>query len=430
MPKAIFHTFGCRLNQTESAIMAKGLELIGYEIVTDTDSADLCVINTCTVTNQSDNKCMQKIRSVQHNNPDAIIAVVGCFSQVSSQRILELGRVHLILGNDNKFELHNYVSKIKSTDEPIVKITPLSKKPFKIDTLGQHLTSTRANIKIQDGCDFKCSYCLIPTARGRSRSREISNIKQEVIEMARMGVKEIVLTGVNVGAFQYQGIDMMGLLEILNAIEGIQRIRISSIEPTTIGTDIFDLMKDPDHKLLPYLHLPLQSADDTILKKMRRRYLFEEYREFVLMAVENVPGICIGSDVIVGFPGETAEMFQETVNQLKQTPVHYFHVFSFAERQGTTAAKMDQRVPGQIMAKRSSILRKLSNEKREGFIRQNLGRVLSVLFEGNNKGNQWQGYSENFIRVFVTSDNDLKNEIRPVRINEFATGHANGEIID
>lgn len=430
MPKAAFYTFGCRLNQTESAIMAKGLEIIGYDIVTDTDSADLCVINTCTVTNQSDNKCLKKIRSVQNNNPNAIIAIVGCFSQVSSQRLLELGGIHLILGNDNKFELHKYVSNIKPSDKPVIKITPLSKKPFKIDTIGQHLKSTRVNIKIQDGCDFICSYCLIPTARGRSRSREISNIKQEVVEMAKMGVKEIVLTGVNVGTFQYQNVDIMGLLDVLNAIDGIQRIRISSIEPTTVGPEIFELMKDPDHKLVPHLHLPLQSGNNTILKKMRRRYVFEDYREFVMSAVEKVPGICIGSDIIVGFPGETEEMFLETMNRLKEIPVHYFHVFSFAERQGTTAAKIEQKVPGHIIANRSGILRNLSNEKRADFMKQSLGKTLRVLFEGNNKGSQWQGYSENYIRVMVTSDKNLKNEIKPVRISKFATGFAHGKIIE
>jgi len=275
MLKAAFFTLGCRLNQTESAIMAKGLENAGYQIIQEQNDADLCVINTCTVTNQSDAKCRRRIRTIQRNNPTAVIAVVGCFSQIASEQILAIGGVHLILGNQEKLNLHKYVSSVTSADTPIIRIDKISKSPFSIETLGQHLDSTRANLKIQDGCDFICSYCIIPTARGRSRPRELEDIRQETQELAKIGVKEIILTGVNLGTYLYQGIDFLNLLDLFEEIDGIERVRISSIEPTTIGTEIFQLMRDDISKLLSYLHLPLQSVNDVILKKMRRRYTFQ-----------------------------------------------------------------------------------------------------------------------------------------------------------
>jgi threonylcarbamoyladenosine tRNA methylthiotransferase MtaB len=427
MPTAAFFTLGCRLNQTESAIMAKGLENAGYLIISDQNEADLCVINTCTVTNQSNAKCRKKIRSIQKKNPRAMIAVVGCFSQIDSKQILEIGGIHLVLGNSEKLKLHEYLDEARSSDEPVVHVSKLSRDPFIIDTIGQYLDSTRANLKVQDGCDFMCSFCVIPFARGRSRPREPENIKQEVQDLERCGVKEIVLTGVNIGTYQYETMTLLDLLDILEGYKGIQRIRISSIEPTTVGPEIFQRMKG-NSKLVPYLHLPLQSADDAILKKMRRRYCFEEFLAFILQAKGEVPGICVGSDVIVGFPGEDDKAFETTYQNLKAAPIDYFHVFPYAERIGTTSEKLFPKVPANEIQKRAALLRDLSNEKREQFIRQFLGESRPVLFEKNTQNTEWQGYSDNYIRVAVESESDLKNEIRQVLIKKSAKGIAFGNL--
>jgi len=408
--------------------MAKGLEGVGYEIIKDLEQADLCVINTCTVTNQSDVKCRKKIRAIQKKNPGVKIAVVGCFSQISSQQILEIGGVHIVLGNEEKLKLHEYVAAASSSDSPIVNVSSLSREPFTISTIGQHLESTRANLKVQDGCDFICSYCIIPTARGRSRPRIPENIQLEVRELARQGIKELVLTGVNIGTYRYKGTEFLDLMSIFEAESGIERVRISSIEPTTVNSEIFALMRDPTSKLVPYLHLPLQSACDEVLIKMRRRYLINEYRDFVLQAVAEVPGICIGSDIIVGFPGESDAQFEQTRSTVMELPIHYFHVFPFAERKGTTAEKLKPKIRGDIISRRVSILRDLSNLKKERFYREFLGSDLRVLFEGVNSEGSWTGYSENYIRVAVKSEKNLKNQVHVVRLTGVASGIAIGEL--
>ena len=430
MPKAAFYTLGCRLNQTESAIMAKGLEGVGYEIIKDPEEADLCVINTCTVTNQSDVKCRKGIRAIQKKNPGVQIAVVGCFSQISSQQIIDIGGVHIVLGNEEKLKLYEYVTEASHADAPIVRVSNLSREPFSISTIGQHLESTRANLKVQDGCDFICSFCIIPSARGRSRPRIPGNIREEVRALAQQGIKELVLTGVNIGTYRYHETGFLDLMAIFEAESGIQRVRISSIEPTTVGPEIFALMKDPASKLLPYLHLPLQSGCDDILKQMRRRYLLSEYKDFVLQALNEVPGICIGSDIIVGFPGETDEQFEQTRSVLTDLPVHYFHVFPFAVRKGTMAEKLKPRINGDIISRRVTVLRDLSHMKKDRFAGEFLGSDLRVLFEGRDKEGRWTGYSENYVRVAVKSDKNLKNQIESVRLTRVESGVASGELAD
>ncbi len=407
--------------------MAKGLEGVGYEIIKDPEQADLCVINTCTVTNQSDVKCRKGIRAIQKKNPGAQIAVVGCFSQISSRQILDIGGVHIVLGNEEKLKLHEYVAGASNSDSPIVQVSSLSREPFVISTIGQHLESTRANLKVQDGCDFICSFCIIPSARGRSRPRVPENIREEVRALSQQGIKEVVLTGVNIGTYQYDQTGFLDLMSIFEAENGIERVRISSIEPTTVGPEIFALMKDPGSKLVPYLHLPLQSACDDILKKMRRRYLFGEYRDFVLQAIAEVPGICIGSDIIVGFPGESDEQFEQTRQALTDLPVHYFHVFPFAERKGTTAEKLTPKIKGDIISRRVSVLRDLSDLKKDCFYREFLDSDLLVLFEGGDKDGSWTGYSENYIRVRVKSEKKLKNRVESVRLTGVESGVAIGE---
>ena len=427
-PTAVFYTLGCRLNQTESAIMAKNLEEAGYRIVENKRKADLCVINTCTVTNRSDSKCRQSIRAVIKNNPRALVAVVGCFSQLAGEQIKKLGGVNIILGNREKLRLSHYVEQAKYSSEPIVEVGTISGNSFSISTIGQHLESTRANLKIQDGCNFHCSFCIIPSVRGRSRSREIDNIRQEAEALEHAGIKELVLTGVNIGTFRIDGADIMALLDLFDGMKGIQRVRISSIELKTVGTEIFALMKSAQSKLVPYLHLPLQSGCDAILKAMRRRYIVAEYRDYVQEAKRQVPEICIGSDVIVGFPGETEEMFEETRHNLQRLPIHYFHVFPYAEKKGTKSAKMENRVRGSVISRRASVLRKLSEQKKAAFVDGFVGKSLEVLFEGNDTGDFWTGYTGNYIRVSVKSKTPLKNQIHMVTITGSKNGRAFGQL--
>ena len=429
MPTAAFYTFGCRLNQTETAMMAKGLEKDGFQIIQDIESANLCVINTCTVTNQSDAKCLQKIRSIKRENPEAIIAVVGCYSQISGDKIVEMDGIDLIIGNEEKLNLAELVKEFQEEGKPIIRTGPISRGQFTIKSIGQHLQTTRANLKVQDGCDFICSFCIIPKARGRARSRELDNIREEAVLLSKMGVKEVILTGVNIGTYQTPGCDFIDLLDLFESIDGIQRVRISSIEPTTIGVEIFPLMKRPDKKVVAHLHLPLQSANDTILTAMRRKYKFADFQDFVETAVTEVPRICIGSDIIVGFPGETDEMFEETVERLKITPIHYFHVFPYAERAETSSAKMDSTIDTGTINRRAGILRKLSEQQRTSFIRGFVGEDFEVLFEENNKGSNWYGYSDNYIRFSVLSDKSLANQIRIVRLESVENGMATGSLI-
>lgn len=429
MQTVAFNTLGCRLNQTETAIIAKSLENEGYHIIQDLNTADICVINTCTVTGQSDSKCRQAIRGIKKKNPEAKIAVIGCFSEVSSEQVDAIGGVHIILGNQEKINLKSYLPQLETAQGPIIQVGSISKDSFTIDTIGQHLGSTRANLKVQDGCNFFCSYCIIPFARGRSRSRELENIRKEALQLAESGVKEVILTGINVGTYQYKEKTFIDLLDIFDDIEGIKRVRISSIEPTTVGTEIFPLMANKNSKLLPYLHLPLQSGSEAILKAMRRKYSLEEYKAYILEAQKAVPNICIGSDILVGFPGETDEMFEETYQNLESLPIHYFHVFPYAERQGTQSAKLKEKVNGKVISRRASILRELSVRKRDQFVSRYYGNTVDVLFEGSPKGNKWQGYTENFIRVETSSDTNLKNQIRSVKISESKDGLAFGELI-
>lgn len=429
MQTVAFSTLGCRLNQTETAIIAKSLEDNGYQVIKDVHTADICVINTCTVTGQSDSKCRQTIRGIQKKNPAAKIAVIGCFSEVSSEQIDAIGGIHIILGNQEKLNLLKYLPALETAKEPIIRVGSISKESFSIDTIGQHLGSTRANLKVQDGCNFFCSYCIIPFARGRSRSRELENIRQEALKLAENGVKEVILTGINVGTYEYKSKGFLDVLDIFNDINDIQRVRISSIEPTTVGTEIFSLMADPGNKLVPYLHLPLQSGSEAILQAMRRRYTIEEYKAYIEEARKSVPDICIGTDILVGFPGETDEMFDETYNNLKCFPVNYFHVFPYAERKGTQSVKIKEKVNGKVISRRAAILRELSAQKRDEFVSRYYDQTVQVLFEGTPNGDRWQGYSGNYIRVEVTSTENLKNQIRTVKILRSIDGLALGQLI-
>ena len=408
--KASITSFGCRLNHSESDVIAGNLGKKGYTITNDDSDAELCVINTCTVTARSDMKCKQRIRSIQRNNPRAKIAVVGCYSQMSSDELLEIGGIDLILGNQEKLNLHHYIDHIDTADGPIIKVDKIGKTPFTIDFSGSYSTC-RANLKVQDGCDFFCSFCIIPFSRGRSRPRVLQNILDEAKVLADNGFKEIVLTGVNIGTYLYEGKSFLDVLNALEKVDGIKRIRISSIEPTTVDKAALEYMADETSKVVPFLHLPLQSANNDVLKDMKRRYAFQEYEKFVREADNKVKGLCIGTDVLTGFPTETEAMHQDTLEKLSSLSVNYFHVFPYSERKGTRSAQYPESNSAEVIRRRSLELRELSDKKRQEFYSSYLGKTLSVLFEDKDSENRLRGYSENYIRC-VTSDDVRSGDIR------------------
>lgn len=412
MPTARFYTLGCRLNQSESAVLAKSLEHKGYTITERQDNADLCIINTCTVTTQADAKCRQLIRSAQQKNPHALIAVIGCFSQMASEQILSIGGVHLVLGTQEKMALPQYLDWVKQSDEPIVAIGKISQAPFQYQTFGQVTSRTRANLKIQDGCSFFCSFCIIPYARGLARPRKWENLLNEAKQLADLGYRELVLTGVNVGTYYESGKGLLAVVDALEQIDGIERIRISSIEPTTFTHHLFEKMAAKDSKLVPFLHLPLQSGADSILKSMRRKYCLAEYQNILHKAQQIVPNIGMGTDVIVGFPGETNADFEATVEALTNLPVHYFHVFPYAARQKTTALQLPNKVPAEIINQRVQVLRRLSTQKRLQYYQSFVKNSVEVLFEEQEAQSHWLGYSANYMKVRVKSAESLHNQIR------------------
>lgn len=428
--KASLHTLGCRLNQSETMLIEQRLKDEGYEIVPFGESADLGIINTCTVTNLADSKCRQTIRQFVRKNPNAYTAVVGCYSQMGSKEIAEIGGVDLIIGNQEKMSVVDFIGQEKN-ERPVIIRDKISQEDFSISYFGDAPFNQRANLKIQDGCSFVCSFCIIPFARGASRSRDFDNLIGEATAKARQGVREIVLTGVNIGTYQSESGDLLTVLDALNTIEGIDRIRISSIEPTTISIELFDRMNSADHGLLPFLHIPLQSGSDKILREMRRKYTIDEYVEFLSLAHRSVDGIYLGTDIMVGFPGETQEAFEETCRVFLENPFDFCHVFSYSEREGTVAAKRADQVPIKERQRRSASLRRLSAKKRYDFYEAHVGQTMRVLFE-NPRSELWPSYTDNYIRVVVPRDSmhgvDLANRCGEVKLEKVTADFVEGTI--
>ncbi len=409
---------GCRLNQSETALICEQFRRQGYQVVKWGQISDVAVINTCTVTLTADSKARHAIRSAIRTNPQTFVAVVGCYSQMGYKVIADIPGVDLIIGNQEKLNLLDYLPDHKQ-ESPVIIRNQITRDDFSIEVVGQADLTTRANLKIQDGCDFMCTFCIIPFARGRSRSRDFQNLCQEARELAKQGFKELVLTGVNVGTFASGDRTVVDVVDALHATEGIERIRISSIEPTTIPKGLLDRMNDSEHALVPYLHTPLQSACDPILQLMKRKYSAQEYFDYLQFAQNKVPGIALGTDVMVGFPGESEDLFAEMYERLANSPLMYFHVFSYSQREGTPAVKYEDQVSPEDKKKRSARLRMLSELKRKAYYKKFKGKELDVLFETSDNG-YWFGYSQEYIRVGLASDQDLSNQIIRVKIKNLA----------
>ena len=423
MKKVAFYTLGCKLNFSETSTIARSFEQEGYIRVDFDDPADIYVINTCSVTENADKQFKQIVRKALKTNPKAFLAAVGCYAQLKPEELASVDGVDLVLGAKEKFNITQYIDDLTKNNEGIVHSCEISETDFYVGSysIGDR---TRAFLKVQDGCDYKCTYCTIPMARGISRSDTIENILSNAKKISDKGIKEIVLTGVNIGDYgkgefgnKKHEHTFLELVQALDKVEGIERLRISSIEPNLIKDETIDFIAQ-SKSFVPHFHIPLQSGSNDILKKMKRRYLRELYVSRVAKIHEVMPDACIGVDVIVGFPGETDEHFLETYHFLNELDISYLHVFTYSERDNTEAVLMDGVVPDAVRAKRSKMLRGLSAKKRNAFYESQLGKEKTVLFESDNKQGYIHGFTENYVKVKAPWDPALVNTLHKVKLTK------------
>lgn len=421
-----FYTLGCKLNFAETSTIARTFEAAGYRRMQWEEKADIYVINTCTVTDNADKRFRYLVHGILKRNPEAYIIAVGCYAQTNPDEISRTGGVDLVLGAKDKFKITEYLSSLEKAPATQVHSCDISE----VDTYdGSYSLSerTRAFLKIQDGCDYRCTYCTIPLARGKSRSQPLESVIANAEKIVAAGTYEIVLTGVNTGDWG-RGLDtgqkFFDLVKALDNVEGLRRVRISSIEPNLITDEILEYIAS-GNKFMPHFHIPLQSGCDDILRAMKRRYLTPLYRSRIEKIKELMPHACIGADVIVGFPGETEANFEETYRFISSLDVSYLHVFTYSERENTPAWSMAGSVPGKVRAKRSKVLHLLGGRKKAAFYRSQLGSVRPVLFESENKDGMISGFTDNYVKVRLPWEDGLANTIRNVRLD---SADAEGEI--
>ena len=425
-----FHTFGCKLNFSETSFISNQLKSSGYEVVPFNQPADYYIINNCTVTREAEKKFDRLVRSLKTKHPDSKIIAMGCYSEVSADDLSMNPLIDLVLGTNQKFKLAEYLDELAMGRLLLTEHTFAGNKTEFINSYSKS-DRTRSFLKIQDGCDYYCSYCAIPFARGRSRSDTIENIIRSINEIIDDGIKEIVLTGVNVGEYHSpNGESLTGLIKAIQKIGKDFRIRISSLEPNLITSELLKLIS-VDKKIMPHFHIPLQSGSDKILKLMNRKYSASLFREQVQKISDTIKDVFIGIDVIAGFPGETEEDFQNTYDLLEKLDVAYLHVFPYSERPGTRAASINEKTDPVVISKRIHDLLKLSDLKNIAFNQKYIGTVREVLFESIKKDGYYFGHSDNYLKVKVHSDLNISNKIRQVRfINLFSGGILQGEIIE
>ncbi len=425
MYRASFYTLGCRLNQTETAVLAGTFKGKGYSMVEWGEPCDLAVINTCSVTDHGEARCRNVIRQVLRRSPNAFVVVTGCYAQVGLEALRQIPGIDMIVGTEYKMKFPAFIDRPRKLPDPVVLHSHLiDDSDFEVDGTGEY-TTTRANLKVQDGCDFFCSFCIIPFTRGRERSRQLEDVLREARELVVRGHQEIVLTGVNIGRYRSEGRSFLELIQRLEDVEGLRRIRITSIEPTTIEPRLVDYMAE-SLKLCRYFHVPIQSGDDSVLEGMNRRYRADDYRSFLGGVVRTVPDAGLGTDLIVGFPGESDASFERTEQLLTELPLSYFHVFSYSKRYGTRAVRRDGHVSPQIIKERSQRLRALSRRKRREFGSRYLGQEVEVLFEQQDESGLWTGLTDNYMRVGVLSSRPLRNVFARVLVNEVSDEMALG----
>ncbi|KJS06429.1 MAG: 2-methylthioadenine synthetase [Flavobacteriales bacterium BRH_c54] len=428
--KVALYTLGCKLNFSETSSIARMFQEEGFARVDFNDTPDVFVINTCSVTENADKKCKQLVKKAKKINPDAFVAIIGCYAQLKPEEIAQIHGVNMVLGAAEKFKIVDYFNQQEKSEIAQVHASKIKEAKDFIPSYS-HGDRTRSFLKIQDGCDYFCTFCTIPLARGKSRNQSIAETVKVAEKIAKTNIKEVVLTGVNIGDFgQGEGNeDFYQLVQALDKVDGINRYRISSIEPNLLSNNIIDFVSQSD-KFMPHFHIPLQSGSNKILKMMRRKYLKELYSERVYRIKEKMPHACIGVDVIVGFPDETDKDFLETYNFLNELPISYLHVFTYSERQNTTAIKLDNPVPKEVRSERSKMLHILSEKKKRYFYEQFLGKSFNVLLEAEQHEGFLNGFTENYIKVKVPYETALENTIQQINISTIDSENvAEGELI-
>ncbi len=420
---AAYHTLGCKLNFAETSTIARQLKGAGYQKVEFDEKADVYVINTCSVTDNADKECKFHIKRAMKANPEGLVVVIGCYAQLKPDEIASIEGVDLVLGAKEKFNVLSYLEDLSKSDKGIVHSCEVGEANTFIGSYSAG-DRTRAFLKVQDGCDYKCTYCTIPMARGVSRSDTIENIIKNAQEISERGIKEIVLTGVNIGDYgkgefgnKRHEHTFLDLITELDKVKGIERIRISSIEPNLLKDEAIELVAN-SRSFVPHFHIPLQSGSDDILKKMKRRYLTKLYTDRINKIRKTIPHCAIGVDVIVGFPGETEEYFLETYRFLNQLPISYLHVFTYSERSNTEASDMEGSVPVSERKRRNKMLRILSEKKKREFYESQLGKKLPVLWEDEEKNGLMFGFTENYVRVQKPYDKNSSNTIELVTLDK------------
>jgi threonylcarbamoyladenosine tRNA methylthiotransferase MtaB len=412
--KVAFYTLGCKLNFSETSTISRLFEDSGYAKVDFEETPDIYVVNTCSVTENADKKCKQLVKRALKINPNAFVAIIGCYAQLKPTEIAQIPGVDIVLGANEKFNLIEHIEKLESKPiETVVSFESIKNTKDFIPSFS-YGDRTRSFLKVQDGCDYFCTFCTIPLARGNSRNATIEETIGEAKKIAETDVKEVVLTGVNIGDFGQGGNEnLFGLIQELDKVEGIDRFRISSIEPNLLSNEIIQFCLAESKRFVPHFHVPLQSGNNRLLKAMRRKYLRELYAERVAHIKSLRPDACIGVDVIVGFPGETDEEFMDTIDFLKDIDISYLHVFTYSERANTTAVKLGDAVPMNVRKERSKMLHILSDKKKRSFYEQNIGSTRTVLFENEEDTGIMYGFTENYVKVKAAFD--------PTKINTFQT---------
>jgi threonylcarbamoyladenosine tRNA methylthiotransferase MtaB len=421
--RVAFYTLGCKLNFSETSTIARNFTNDGFERVNFEEAADVYVINTCSVTDNADKRFKTIVKNALKKNEDAFLIAIGCYAQLKPEELANVDGVDLVLGATEKFNVTSYINDLSKNNVGEVHSCEISDADFYVGSysIGDR---TRAFLKVQDGCDYKCTYCTIPLARGISRSDTLENVIENAKKISSKGIKEIVLTGVNIGDYgkgefgnKKHEHTFLELVKELDKVNGIHRLRISSIEPNLLKDETIEFVSK-SNSFVPHFHIPLQSGCDELLKKMKRRYLTSTYTNRVRKIKEVMPNACIGVDVIVGFPGETDELFLETYNYLNEMDISYLHVFTYSERPNTEAAKLDGVIPKKVRAKRSKMLRGLSAKKRRSFYEGQLGSTLSVLFENENKEGFINGFTENYVKVKTPWNPELVNTLHTITLTE------------
>lgn len=418
--KVAFYTLGCKLNFSETSTIARNFEDEGFARVDFKETPDVFVINTCSVTDNADKKCRSVVRRALRINPDAFVVMIGCYAQLKPTEISEIPGVDLVLGANEKFNILSHIDSLEKNDTAAVQAVRIKETKDFIPSFSMG-DRTRSFLKIQDGCDYFCTFCTIPLARGKSRNATIAETVVEAEKIAETDIKEVVLTGVNIGDFGQGGEEnFYELVQALDGVKGIERFRISSIEPNLLSNEIIEFVGQ-SKRFVPHFHIPLQSGSNTLLKAMRRKYLSQLYADRVKTIKKHMPNACIGVDVIVGFPGETEEEFMKTVDFIKDLDVSYLHVFTYSERANTTAKKMADAVPVNIRRERSKQLQILSDKMKRAFYETQIGTQHEALFESEDHGGFLHGFTENYVKVKVPFDPTLINQTVNVQLNEIAS---------